>query len=316
MELLRSIIEHKKIFVLALNGPGVGGGAAWFEGVADIVLAAEGAYLQVPFSALGLVPESGSAIAFTQSMGVHRSNDFLMFGRQLTVEELEKWGMVNRIFPKEGFHESVLRFLNEQLAVNDGKSMIEAKRLQNAPLRDARILALYNSMDALAERFVADAPLKRFQQKKAELEGKFVSVHLMGNVLRIVKMLYLICVQPNPKKDCPKSNLGYLICDCEGALCKHAKLYLGMYMWRCNTYKTKRLALMAYLVSTQKRRLLMKEGYTLFDMIEIGCERFRLRKLPRVNFWFPFYMLIYIYFWVSYPSNSLPFFSISNKSHL
>jgi Delta3-Delta2-enoyl-CoA isomerase len=203
--MLRSIIEHKKVFVLALNGPGVGGGAAWFEGAADIVLAAEGAYLQVPFNALGLVPENGSAIAFTQSMGVHRSNDFLMFGRQLTVEELEKWGMVNRIFPKEGFHESVLGFLNEQLAVNDGKSMMETKRLQNAPLRDARILAVYNSVDALAERFVSDAPLKRLQQKKAELEGKLILLYLMGNVPRVTRMLCLICAQPNPRNDLPKS---------------------------------------------------------------------------------------------------------------
>ena len=33
--MLRSIIDHKKVFVLALNGPGVGGGGAWFQGVAD-----------------------------------------------------------------------------------------------------------------------------------------------------------------------------------------------------------------------------------------------------------------------------------------
>ena len=202
--MLRSIIEHKKVFVLALNGPGVGGGAAWFEGVADIVLAAEGAYLQVPFNALGLVPENGSAIAFTQSMGVHRSNDFLMFGRKLTVEELEKWGMVNRIFPKEGFQESVLGFLNEQLRVNDGESMMETKRLQNAPLRDARILAVYNAVDALAERFVVDAPRKRFQQKRAELEGKFIPVHMSGSVPRIVRILYLTNVQPNPRNDLQK----------------------------------------------------------------------------------------------------------------
>jgi peroxisomal 3,2-trans-enoyl-CoA isomerase len=192
--MLRSIIEHKKVFVLALNGPGVGGGAAWFEGVADIILAAEGAYLQVPFNALGLVPENGSAIAFSQSMGVHRSNDFLMFGRKLTVEELEKWGMVNRIFPKEGFQESVLGFLNGQLKVNDGKSMMETKRLQNAPLRDARILAVYNSVDALAERFVADAPGKRFAKKRAELKGKLVPFHSFGLVARIVSILYLITV--------------------------------------------------------------------------------------------------------------------------
>jgi len=172
MEMLRSIIDHKKVFVLALNGPGVGGGAAWFEGVADIVLASETAYLQVPFSALGLVPENGSAINFSQSMGVHRTNDFFMFGRKLTAQELQEWGLVNRIFPAEGFHESVKGFLEEQLKVNDGKSMMETKRLQNAPLRDGRMLAVVNSVDALAERFIDGAPFQRFAEKKALLEAK------------------------------------------------------------------------------------------------------------------------------------------------
>ncbi|KUJ12324.1 peroxisomal d3,d2-enoyl-CoA isomerase-like protein [Mollisia scopiformis] len=173
LELLRSIIDHKKVFVLALNGPGVGGGAAWFTGIADIVLASSSCYLQVPFSALGLVPENGSAINFSQSMGVHRANEFLMFGRKLSVEELEQWGMVNRIFPKENFHQSVKEYLEEQLRVNDGKSMMETKRLQNAPLRDGRLIAVVNSVDALAERFVEGAPMKRFEIKKKELEGMF-----------------------------------------------------------------------------------------------------------------------------------------------
>jgi len=130
----------------------------------------------VPFSALGLVPENGSAISLAQSMGVHRTNDFLMFGRKVTVEELERWGLVNRIFPKERFQEAVLGFLREQLEVNDGKSMMEMKRLQNAPRRDQRMIAVVNAMDALAERFVEDAPVKRFQEKRALLECKFSPV--------------------------------------------------------------------------------------------------------------------------------------------
>ena len=172
MELLRSIIDHKKVFVLALNGPAVGAGAAWFPGVADIVLASSSTYLQVPFSALGLVPENGSAITFAQSMGVHRANEFLMFGKKLNVQELENYGVVNKIFEKEGFQESVKGYLEEMLRVNDGKSMMETKRLQNAPLRDGRIVAVFNSIDALAERFVEGAPVKRFEIKKAELEGE------------------------------------------------------------------------------------------------------------------------------------------------
>ena len=173
MEMMRSIIDHKKVFILAFNGPAVGAGAAWFGGVADIVLAAEGAWLQVPFSALGLVPENGSAVSFAQTIGVHRANDILMFGRQVSVEQLEQHGMVNRIFPVTNFHQSVVDYLNEQLAVNDGKSMMETKRLQNAPLRDARMIAVYNSMEALAERFVEGAPTARFEAKRKLLECKF-----------------------------------------------------------------------------------------------------------------------------------------------
>lgn len=164
------MIDHKKVLVIALNGPAVGGGAAWFAGVADIIIGASGSYLQVPFSALGLVPENGSAISFAQSIGVHRTNDFLMFGRKMTIEEMESWGLVNRVFPVERFQESVTGFLEEVLTVNDGGSMMESKRLMNSPLRDSRILAVYNAVDALAERFVDGAPLKRFEEKKKLLE--------------------------------------------------------------------------------------------------------------------------------------------------
>ncbi|XMA17230.1 hypothetical protein WAI453_010021 [Rhynchosporium graminicola] len=46
LEMLRSIIDHKKVFVLALNGPAVGGGAAWFTGISDITFASTSCYLQ------------------------------------------------------------------------------------------------------------------------------------------------------------------------------------------------------------------------------------------------------------------------------
>jgi len=170
--MMRSAIDHKKVLILALNGPGVGGGAAWFQGLSDIVVAASGAWLQVPFNALGLVPENGSIVNLAQSVGVHRANEFLMFGRKVTVEELERWGLINHVFPAENFHETVIQWLEDQLKVNDGKSMIETKRLANIPLRESRINALYDSWDALAERFVEGAPQARFAAKLKMMEAK------------------------------------------------------------------------------------------------------------------------------------------------
>lgn len=93
------------------------------------------------------------------------AHDILMFGRKVTAEELVRWGMVNRVFKPEGFHDEVIGLLDEQLQVNDGKSMIEAKRLTTEPLRNGRLLALYHATDAVAERFVEDGPTVRFATK-------------------------------------------------------------------------------------------------------------------------------------------------------
>lgn len=183
MELVRSMIDHKKVLVLALNGPGVGAGAAWFQGSSDLFYAAEGAWLQVTFSQMGLVPENGSALNWAQSMGTHRANEWLMLGGKATVEELKEIGMVNKIFPKDGFHEHVHAYLKEMLQERSGKSMMEMKRLQNATTRDARILALYNSSEALAERFVQGEPMVRMKAKMDELAGELPFSHCSGDTL-------------------------------------------------------------------------------------------------------------------------------------
>lgn len=172
MELVRSMIDHKKVLVIALNGPGVGAGAAWFQGTSDLFYAAEGSWLQVTFSQMGLVPENGSAVNWAQHMGVHRANDWLMFGGRASAEELKEMGMVNKIFPKERFHEAVHEYLKEMLVERDGKSMMEMKRLQNLGTRDARILALFESWQALSERFVEGEPMRRMKAKMNELAAK------------------------------------------------------------------------------------------------------------------------------------------------
>ncbi|KAL5338220.1 ClpP/crotonase-like domain-containing protein [Aspergillus crustosus] len=173
LELFGSLIDHRKMLVLALNGPGVGGGAAWFTGLADIVLASSTSYLQVPFSALGLVPEFGAVKTFAESIGVRRANEFLILGRRVGAKELENWGLVNRVFDSEGrqFQDAVKGYLEEQLRVNDEGSLIESKRLMNKGLRDGRIVALVDAVDALAERFVSGVPMERFRKKTEELRS-------------------------------------------------------------------------------------------------------------------------------------------------
>ncbi|KAI9034225.1 peroxisomal d3,d2-enoyl-CoA isomerase-like protein [Hyaloraphidium curvatum] len=171
LEAQRAMIDHPKIFIIALNGPAIGVAAAWL-GYADILLAAKNAYLQVPFSSLGLVPEAGAGITFQQSLGVRVTNEILVLGRKMTADDLHALGFVNRVFPDATFRQDVRAYLDEQLEQNEFSSMLEAKRLINAPLREERILANYRATDALANRFVENIPAKRFLKKAEELAAK------------------------------------------------------------------------------------------------------------------------------------------------
>ncbi|KAL4861642.1 hypothetical protein BDV12DRAFT_203810 [Aspergillus spectabilis] len=47
--------------------------------------------------------------------------------------------------------------------------MLESKRLMNKGLREGRIVALVDAVDALAERFVQGVPMERFKKKTEEL---------------------------------------------------------------------------------------------------------------------------------------------------
>ncbi|KAJ6790322.1 hypothetical protein PWT90_06399 [Aphanocladium album] len=172
IELVRTIIDHSKIFVLGFNGPAVGGGAAWFLGLADTVFASDSCYVQTPFSSLALVPENGSIRTLAHTIGIHRANDILIYGKKVTVEQLHSWGTVSEIYPTEGFLSHVVKFLEKQLVDNDPKSMLIAKRLATAPLRSERLLAAYDATDALNERQVEGAPTARFMKKIQELNDK------------------------------------------------------------------------------------------------------------------------------------------------
>ena len=172
MELIRSMIDHKKVLVLAMNGPGVGAGGSWFQGICDIFYASEDTWIQVTFSQLGLIPEMGIITNWAQSLGAHRANDLLIFGGKVTAQELQQRGLVNQLFPKEGFHDKVKDYLKELLETRSKKSMMEAKRMQNQSLRDQRILALFEAVHSLAERFVDGEPVNRMKAKSDELAGK------------------------------------------------------------------------------------------------------------------------------------------------
>ena len=105
-------------------------------------------------------------------MGVHKANDLMIFGREMTAQELEACGLVSRIFPTSSFHRDVQEHLRQQVEVNVGKSRVEVTRLMNASAGNSRLFAIMTSLDALPERIVDGDAYTRFADQRRKIKAK------------------------------------------------------------------------------------------------------------------------------------------------
>lgn len=92
VEIMRLILSHRKILIVAMNGGAVGAGT-WFPASADLVYISDSAYLLIPFSAVGTVAENGIAMMFGQAAGFRRPLEMLLFGTKVGAQELLNWGI-------------------------------------------------------------------------------------------------------------------------------------------------------------------------------------------------------------------------------
>lgn len=108
---------------------------------------------------------------FRESMGSRLANEALIFGKKLGAQEMRKAGFVSHVFPDATFQSDAIKFLKEQLEVNDFTSMLEAKRLILAPLLDSRLVANTRWHTAVARDFASGRPEARVQAQVAKLAG-------------------------------------------------------------------------------------------------------------------------------------------------
>ena len=86
-----------KPVIAAVNGMAVGGG---FELVmaADLVVAAEHATFFLPEASIGLIPDVGSVL-LPRLLPAPLAKEVLLAGRQLSAEELHRFGLANEVVP-------------------------------------------------------------------------------------------------------------------------------------------------------------------------------------------------------------------------
>lgn len=93
---MKALLQARKPLVAAVNGPAIGIGVTMLLHC-DLVYAAPDAWLQMPFTRLGLCPEAGSSFLAPMLMGHQRAAELLLLGEKISAETACQYGLVNAV---------------------------------------------------------------------------------------------------------------------------------------------------------------------------------------------------------------------------
>ena len=132
---LRVMSGARKPIVAAVNGAAVGIGTTLLLHC-DLVYAGDNARFQLPFVALGVVPEFASSYLLPLVAGYQRAAELLLLGEPFGADKAREAGFVNAVLPPGETLERA-RDSARRLAALPAKSVRLAKELMKAPHREA-----------------------------------------------------------------------------------------------------------------------------------------------------------------------------------
>lgn len=141
----------KKTTIAAVNGPAIGMGVTMLPSF-DMVYAADHATFMVPFMRLALGVEYGGSYFLTRAMGHQRARELILRGKPLDATTAEKWGLVNRVFPKATLMDEVMVIANDVAAQPPG-AVLACRRVLDRGLESGFDQAILAENDVLATRY-------------------------------------------------------------------------------------------------------------------------------------------------------------------
>ena len=92
----------------------------------DIILASDKAKFGLVERVIGLTPTMGGTQRLAARAGIGRAKEFVFTGDLYDAETLERWNVVNRVLPVDGFDEAVLEYVTS-IATGPTKAFGAAK---------------------------------------------------------------------------------------------------------------------------------------------------------------------------------------------
>ncbi|GAD86622.1 enoyl-CoA hydratase-related protein [Nocardia asteroides] len=129
-DVIRAIVDSPLPVIAEVNGPAAGVGTS-IALAADLIYAAEGAYLLLPFTSIGLMPDGGATAVVAAAMGRARAAELALLGGRLPAAEAAAAGLITRSVPAEELREQV-DTVAAKLAVGPRRALELTKAAINA----------------------------------------------------------------------------------------------------------------------------------------------------------------------------------------
>ena len=127
MQFLRTLATFGKPLLAAVQGQTVGIGVTMLLHC-DLIVAARGTQLSLPFVALGLVPEAASSLLLPRLIGHQRAAELLFLGQPFNADTAYRLGLVNSVV-EEGSLLDEARTLARAVAQQPPEALVATRRL-------------------------------------------------------------------------------------------------------------------------------------------------------------------------------------------
>ncbi|KAI5964405.1 hypothetical protein KGF57_001078 [Candida theae] len=177
--LTQTIMDHKKILAVALNGFAVGLSASLVM-LCDLVYVHDvtKTYLLAPFSNIGIVAEGGASATLPMRLGWSKASEALLLSKRISGEDMLKSGLINKAYDgkfssAEEFNKAVLDELQTATESLHADSIFGIKKLLKATFKPE--ISKANSKESYVglANWTSGLPKERFKKlSSGELRHK------------------------------------------------------------------------------------------------------------------------------------------------
>lgn len=171
------LFNCNKPIISAMNGLCIGGAFTMSLAGCDLIYMSEHAWVQMPFSKIGIVAELASSFMLPRLMGFQKAKEIIYLAKKLTAQECFELNIANAVLPHDQLMDQVMETARQIIPPGGANYAIQQmKRIFHAPYKYAVEQALDLENEGLNNCWTsadfAEALAARFEKRAPVYTGK------------------------------------------------------------------------------------------------------------------------------------------------